>query len=150
MTLRPATIKDGELILPLLRVEDQEEVKGTGMSLSSIPRALEYSEHASYLEAPDGDPMAIGGVVRTSEDVGQIWLLSTPKILTHPKHFIKTGLDWFNAIQDEYTILWNYTDCRNTVHHRFLKHWGFRAIRLVSMTTTGLPYYEIVKLCAPQ
>ena len=100
------------------------------------------------LEDLDGQPGAVGGVVRLEDNVGQIWMVCTPSIITHPKHFIKHGKEWFSAIEKDYTMLWNLADARNHAHHRLLKHFGFRALRGVQVGPNNLVYLEIVKLCA--
>lgn len=124
------------------------EVEGAGFSPLHIPFSLLFSEHAYYLEAPDRSPQAVGGVVRLSKDEGQIWLVCTPSITKYPKHFIKWGYKWLNGIEQDYKLLWNLADVRNKVHHRVLKHFGFKALRTVPNGPECLPYFEIVKLCA--
>ena len=145
---RTATYKDGLLVLNNLRKEDLEELKGTGSSPLHVPFGVLISEHATFFHDTDGSPAGIAGVVRLSPTEGQIWMLCTPLIVTKPHTFVRGAKAWLREVESDYKLLWNLADARNDVHHKLLKHLGFRALRTVPTGPNALPYYEIVKLCA--
>ena len=146
---RPATYKDGLVVLNHLRSEDKAEVEGMGLSLLHVPFGVLASEHATYFHV-DGEPAGIAGVVRLSPTEGQIWMLCTPLITTRPHTFVRQAKKWLREVEQEYKLLWNLADARNHVHHKLLKHLGFKALRTVPTGPESLPYYEIVKLCVSQ
>ena len=146
--LRPATYKDGLVVLNHLRPEDKAEVEGMGFSLLHVPFGVLASEHATYFHDGEGQPAGIAGIVRLSPTEGQIWMLCTPLITSKPHTFVRQAKKWLKGVEREYKLLWNLADARNHVHHKLLKHLGFKAIRTVPTGPQALPYYEIVKLCA--
>ena len=146
---RPATYRDGLVVLNQMRPEDKAEVTGMGFDLLHVPLGVLTSEHATYFHV-DEEPAGIAGVVRLSPTEGQIWMLCTPLITTRPHTFVRQAKKWLREVEREYTLLWNLADARNHVHHKLLKHLGFKALRTVPTGPESLPYYEIVKLCVSQ
>jgi len=145
---RPATYKDGLLVLNSIRPEDKAEVEGMGLQMVHVPFGVLVSEHATYFYDDDGSPAGIAGIVRLSATEGQIWMLCTPLITTKPITFVRQAKAWLRDVEKNYSLLWNLADARNLVHHKLLKHLGFKALRTVPTGPEALPYYEIVKLCA--
>ena len=143
---RPATYKDGIHILNLLRPEDKAEVEGMGHEPLHVPFGVLISEHATYFHVGDV-PVGIAGIVRLSPTEGQVWMLCTPAIIDTPHIFVREAKRWLKSVEQEYQLLWNYADARNHVHHKLLKHLGFKALREVPCGPYQLPYLEIVKLC---
>ena len=146
---RPATYKDGLLVLNNIRPEDLREVHGMGSSPLHVPFGVLISEHATFFHDTDGSPAGLAGVVRLSPVEGQIWMLCTPLITTKPHTFVRGARKWLKEVEKDYDLLWNLADTRNDVHHKLLKHLGFRALRTVPTGPQQIPYFEIVKLCAP-
>jgi len=145
---RPASYRDGLLVLSHLRPEDKAEVEGMGLQMIHVPFGVLASEHATYFYDEHEAPAGIAGVVRLSPTEGQIWMLCTPLITTKPITFVRQAKAWLREVELEYELLWNLADARNYVHHKLLKHLGFKALRTVPTGPEALPYYEIVKLCA--
>ena len=145
---RPASFGDALRVLNNMRPEDKAEVQGMGLPPLHAPFGVLISEHATYFHDVDGSPAGIAGVVRLSPTEGQIWMLCTPLITTKPHTFVRGAKAWLRKVETDYKLLWNVADKRNTVHHKLLKHLGFRALRTVPIGPNALPYYEIVKLCA--
>ena len=146
---RDATVKDGLRVVNNLRPEDRSEMEGIGVSILSLPFGVLISEHAVYFFSKEGKAAGLAGIVRLDNNVGQIWMLCTPVIHDAPITFVREAKKWLDNIQGEYTLLWNVADARNQVHHKLLKHLGFKALRTVPVGPKNLPYYEIVKLCVP-
>tara|TARA_R100001463_G_scaffold132359_1_gene192995 strand:+ start:23388 stop:23867 length:480 start_codon:yes stop_codon:yes gene_type:complete len=145
--IREATFKDGLLVAKNIRLEDKAELEGFGEGLLSIPLGILSSEHPVVFYSPAGELAGVAGVVRLDNQVGQIWMLCTPVIMEHPITFVRQAKKWLMSIQGEYQLLWNLADARNQVHHKLLKHLGFKALRTVPVGPNNLPYLEIVKLC---
>jgi len=145
---RKATVKDGFLVANQLRPEDKREVEGMGHTPFHIPLCVLGSEHATVFHSPDGEIAGVAGIVRLDNQIGQIWMLCTPAITKYPHIFVRRSSKWLKEVQKEYRLLWAFADVRNLVHHKLLKHLGFKALRTVPVGPKNLPYYEIVKLCA--
>lgn len=145
---RPANLKDCLVVINNLRPEDKAEVEDIGQ-LSDVPFGALASEHFTYFEF-GGAPAGIAGIVRLSPTEGQIWMLCTPQISAKPLAFVRQAKEWLSSVEREYKLLWNYADARNHVHHKLLKHLGFKAINSAPIGPNSTPYYEIVKLCVAQ
>ena len=145
--IREATTKDALLVGNNLRTDDRNELEGMGHNTLQLPIGVMMSDHAVSFYSPEGDIAGVAGIVPLDNQVGQIWMLCTPVIETHPFIFVRSAKKWLNNIQKEYKLLWNLADARNQVHHKLLKHLGFKALRTVPIGPNNIPYYEIVKLC---
>ena len=130
-----------------MRPEDKAEVEGMGHQLIHIPFGVLASDHPTYFYDDEGSPAGIAGIVRLSPTEGQIWMLCTPLITTKPITFVRQAKAWLKSVEQDYQLLWNLADARNHVHHKLLKHLGFKALRTVPTGPEALPYFEIVKLC---
>lgn len=143
---RPATIRDGITVAQNIRKEDLQEIRGLGFDLINIPVGVLTSEHPTVFYTREGEIAGCAGVNREEGDVGRIWMLCTEAIHKEPITFVRQAKKWLKDIESDYRLLWNLADARNHVHHKLLRHLGFKAIRAVPVGDTH--YYEIVKLCA--
>ena len=145
---RPATIRDAVSVANNLRAEDKAEVEGLGQSLLHLPFGVVVSNHSTAFHSRDGELAGIAGITDVEPGVGQIWMLCTPVIHKEPITFVRQAKLWLTGVEHNYRLLWNLADARNHVHHKLLKHLGFKALRAVPVGSEQLPYFEIVKLCA--
>ena len=145
---RPATIRDAVIVANNLREEDRAEVEGLGQNPLHIPYGVVISSHSTYFHTRDGSAAGIVAITDVGDNVGQIWMLCTPAIHKEPVTFVKQAKLWLAGVEHNYRLLWNLADARNHVHHKLLKHLGFKALRAVPVGPDQIPYYEIVKLCA--
>ena len=147
---RPATLRDGFTVAQNIRMEDLREMKGLGFDQLNIPVGVLTSEHATAFFIRDGELAGCAGVNEEGNGIGRVWMLCTEAIHKEPITFIRQAKKWIKEIEPEYRLLWNLADARNHIHHRLLKHLGFKAIRAVPMGVEQNLYYEIVRLCASQ
>lgn len=145
---RPATIRDGLEVAKNLRKEDRAELEGRGHTLLQLPFGVAISDHPTAFFSKDGEIAGVAGIVQQSDGIGAIWMLCTPVIHREPITFVRQAKKWLKSVEGDYRLLWNLADARNHVHHKLLKHLGFKAVRSVPVGEDQLPYYEIVKLCA--
>ena len=146
---RTATISDGLAVANMLRIEDRKEVEGLGLNpIFHIPFGVATCNHSTYFYTKSGEPAGVAGIADISDGVGQIWMLCTPAIHNEPFTFVRQAKLWLSEIEHQYELLWNLADARNHVHHKLLKHLGFKALRVIPAGPEQLPYFEIVKLCA--
>ena len=98
----------------------------------------------------DGEPSAIYGVVNAQSDdlkVGWVWLLGTNKIKKAKTFFLKHSKKELAEQEKEYDVLANYVDVRNTVHIKWLKWLGFKALREVNYGVEQRKFYEFARAC---
>lgn len=117
---------DAATLAPLLRAEDVQEIKSSsGMTpLQALTESYELSSpcFTAVLDDEDETIVAMFGVVNTeSPDVGVVWLLAAPLLLTHSKEFIRKSSEWIERLHKKYPILWNFVDKRNHTHIGWLK-----------------------------
>jgi hypothetical protein len=142
---QPATFRDGVTVAKNIRKEDLQEIRGLGFDLVNIPVGVLTSEHATVFYTREGVVAGCAGVNREEGNVGRIWMLCTEAIHKEPITFVRQAKSWLRDIENDYRLLWNLADARNHVHHKLLRHLGFKALRAVPIGDTN--YYEIVRLC---
>ena len=147
---RKSTLEDSIILINNLRQEDKQEVEGTGQTVLDLPFLVAGSSNATTFFNPKGHLAGMAGVVDQADGSGQIWMLCTPAIYDARILFIRQSRRWLKDVEPQYTYLWNWADTRNRMHHKLLKHLGFKAIRTVPIGPDNLPYFEIIKLCASQ
>ena len=145
---KPATVQDALEVARNIRPEDKMEIEGLGHNLGSLPFSVALSDVAVSFFNRDGYICGVAGICPTATPKnGIIWMICTPALQQQPITFVRQAKLWLAREGKNYDVLWNYTDVRNTFHHKLLKMLGFRALRILQPAPLYLPYYEIVKLC---
>ena len=93
----------------------------------------------------DKQNIPVGIFVVTAD--GSIWLLATPEIYRIRFSFLRECKKVVNLLNRKYKLLWNYVDCRNELHIRWLKWCGFTFLRKINYGVNQKPFYEFVKIC---
>ena len=146
---RPATVGDAVQVANNLRPEDLQELEGLGHTPLGVPFSVLASDVAVAFFSKEGVIAGVAGIVPDArEGVGIIWMLCTPEVQKEPFTFVRQAKKWLADEQRNYRLLWNLADARNHFHHKLLKMLGFKALSSIPMQPYGLPYLEIVKLCA--
>ena len=144
----PATFADGIELIKNIRTADREEVEAIGYSLLNIPFDVLLSDEANTFYDRDGNLAGILAISRETPDIGVVWMLCTPAVENVSLGTLRHAKRWLEAKGEDYKMLWNLADARNTTHHKLLRFYKFKAIRTVSAGPNHHPFYEIVKLCA--
>lgn len=128
-----------------LREADRQEIKATSDldALSGLSRSVECSP-ISITIMEDDLPIAIYGSAPDSTKSALVWLLASNDLQRHSKQFLRESRNYVKKlhIESDADLLWNLTDKRNTVHHKWLKWCGFSFIREVNWGSYDLPFYE--------
>ena len=147
--IRTATAREALEVAKNIRDDDRREVEGLGHNFMALPFSVFLSDVAVAFYDDNDTIAGVAGICPTDvPGEGQIWMVCTPVIMTKPHTFVRNARRWLREQEKNYTLLWNVTDKRNSVHHKFLKALGFKSLRTVYPPPFNLPYYEIVKLCA--
>ena len=81
---------------------------------------------------------------------GAIWLLASDEIYRIRFSFLRESRKVIDFLNQKYPTLWNYVDCRNELHIRWLKWCGFKFLRKINYGVLQLPFYEFIKICVNQ
>lgn len=111
-------------------------------------QGFHYSKPCLTVDDEHGNPCLMMGVVPTEDPmVGAIWLLSSDIITRHPVTFLRQSKPMLQRFHQDYPVLCNAVDARNTVHIKWLKWLGFTFINTVSGDGEGnLPFHTFVRL----
>jgi hypothetical protein len=149
---RRATRADAIYLATRLLPEDAAEVKAaSGLAIvDALLGGIELSDECLVLcnrKALD-KPICIWGIRSTPDpDVGAIWLLCAKGLQQNRVGFLKESLKWFAKFSQQYRVLWNLVDERNTAHVRFLQWHGCVFInRHAAFGHERRPFLEFVRL----
>ena len=148
--LRKATLQDAIYVANNLRPEDRSEMEGLGCTPFQIVLGVLLCEDTFAFTNYENKVAGVGGVIPDGEGNAYIWTLCTPDVKSMGKTFFRRGRRYIDELSKPYKMVYAQCDVRNKLHHRFLKHLGFKALRTVTTQPYNLPYLEVVRLCAPQ
>lgn len=95
-----------------------------------------------------GENVALAGVYPMQDDLlGQVWMVSTDKLLDHQIEFLKYTPKFIDMLHETYPILFNWIDERNKVHIKWLQWCGFTFIRRnETWGAEGLPFLTFCRI----
>ena len=139
---------DIEYLAPRLRYEDKRELltSSGNTPYQSLLNGFIASDVCFTITDQENIPVGMFGV--TPE--GAIWLLATPEIKRIRFSFLRESRKVVDFLNNQYPKLWNFVDCRNELHLRWLKWCGFKFIRKINYGVLQQPFYEFEKLCVNQ
>ena len=91
-------------------------------------------------------PVGIFGVNDCGSGVGAIWLLASEDLTTAQISFLRQCRDVVKVLNTKYKILWNFVDCRNSLHIKWLKWCGFKFINKQNYGVLNKPFYEFIRI----
>lgn len=130
--VRPSDIEDAFILGPNLREEDKYEAEA-GMRMdtaSALGFGINVSTPCYTFLNFEGEPEGIFGVVPYAEDgegirIGRVWMMAGKNIREHPITFLKRCKPWLNKFYEEYDILFNWVNSKNTERIKWLEWMGF-------------------------
>lgn len=146
--IRKTIFEDIDFLAPRLRQEDKREIlDSVGLNpYQALSNGFYYSEICLTIVDTKDIPVGIFGVSKE----GAIWLLATPEIKRIRFSFLRESRKVVNLLNHKYKLLWNFVDCRNELHLRWLKWCGFKLLRKLNYGVSKKPFYEFIKLCVVQ
>lgn len=147
-SLRKATAEDIRYLGPRLRSEDVAECRaGSGLPVEAA--LFEGLANAQVVLGLDNLPIAIFGVEPLSEITGAIWMTATPALTQAPYvgEFMRQSRAMCDTLNEQYPLLCNVVDARNTVHIRWLEWCGFIFInRHEAWGHEKRPFLEFIRI----
>ena len=146
--MRMSTLNDVEYLAPRLRFEDKQEIlSSVGLTpLDGLKKSFGNSTLCLTIVNPNGLPVAIFGIADLGGLVGGIWMLGTNDLANIQIAFLKECKKVIHLLNKKYKILWNYVDCRNEHHIKWLKWCGFIFLRKVNYGVLQKPFYEFIRI----
>ena len=146
--IRKTILEDIDYLAPRLRFEDKREI----LSNSGLPPyealyfSYKYSDISFTIVNTKNEPVAIFGINDAGNNVGAIWLVATDKLKDIQYSFLKENKKVIDFLNTKYKILWNFVDCRNSLHIKWLKWCGFKFINKQKRGVLNKPFYEVIKI----
>lgn len=136
-------------LAPRMRAADVAEVRALGYTPMQALTSSVMNTKMPVAIMQDGRPIALFGAGETLEPLaGNVWLLGSEE-LTQGRNlmrFIRECRPWIDALHEQYPLLGNVVDERNTVHIRWLQWCGFTFInRHESYGAEGRPFLEFLR-----
>jgi hypothetical protein len=160
LAVRRATEADALSIASRLRDADRCEVLASGRLVSESLLAgvrdgpafvwtLDQENKAvrargKEQEAASSLPIVLFGVVPLSTRTGAIWLVGTPEMEAHQLPLLRQARRWVEALNNEWPLLANSADARNTLHHRFIRWCGFTFF--AERSVRGLRFLDFARI----
>ncbi|MFN4278306.1 MAG: hypothetical protein ACK4FJ_18590 [Ferrovibrio sp.] len=148
-SVRPARFCDVWRLAPNLRKADAEEcLAGTGNGpLKALLNSYLGSTQVFVAEDDEGPFCMFGSGPTGIHSVGFVWMLGTPGLQKNRIQFARESRMWVDRLHDGFPVLWNFTDARNEVHHRWLRWCGFTFIKKhEQFGVERRPFYEFVRI----
>lgn len=142
---------DAEALAPILRQADLQELQASSPlpPYAVLRQSAEESLPACTVIGASGRVAALFGAVPSLAPSGIIWLLGSDELTkgTTSRAFLRQSRTFLRVLHEQYPLLYNYIDERNTVHIRWLKWMGFTFIaRHPHHGHEQRPFLEFVRL----
>ena len=134
----------------LLRLADLREIEAsTGLPPEvALMQSIDGSDTSrAVYSVLDNAPLAIFGIGAADTGVGVPWMGGTDASASYGKSLVKEGRRWLDKQHEDYPILTNIVDARNTVHLRWVRHMGFTLCepRTGLGVDPSVPFVQIIR-----
>lgn len=145
--VRSPTPKDCQELALTMREEDTREIWHFARlsPLDALLSGLLGSSKCWTVEW-DGKAIAMFGVCRQSDDVGQPWMLASNDLSKIKKSFLKECRSYLDLMFDGFEVLTNCAWAKNDVHIQWLKWLGFSFFKAKPMGFDNELFYEFYKV----
>lgn len=133
-----------------MRQSDIDEVAASsGCSPSeALHESLKLSSIAFMIESDTHGPVAMfGAAPHALPGVGIVWMLGTDGIRSEGYSIARATRRYFDELNAEFWMLWNYIDARNEGSMRWLRWGGFKLLaEHPQHGHLGLPFYTFARI----
>lgn len=115
-----------------MRQSDIDEVRASSAlePVEAVRTSLALSSIAFCVESDSHGPCAIFGAAPCGlPGLGSVWMLGTDGIRREGYSIAKQTRRYFDQLNAEYPILWNFIDGRNSLSMRWLRWGGFELLQ---------------------
>lgn len=123
---------DAVAVAQHMRVRDVQEIQASSglLPLEALSLSVKHSTQCWTVEDESG-PFVIFGVAPYLPDVGSPWLLATDTLRRYARSLIRETRAHVLKMHNEYSMLVNFVDQRNTDSISYLKACGFTVDKLI-------------------
>jgi len=142
---KEADRNDFRLMKRIMRDEDRRELEASsGKRFEDIVDKTRDVTDFAVAGYCDGKLIAIFGVRRITAvtKTGAIWMFGTKFLPKHSRVFLKHCKKCVEVMLENYPIVYNYVDERNTMIINWLKWLGFTFEEAKPYGPQGLPFYK--------
>ena len=149
--VRPAISVDIAYLAPKMRQADKDEIWASDRLTTgeALMQPFQHKGSKTWCVIGTEEEYVIGmfgSVPSLDKDYGVAWLLASDELFNYKKEFIKQSPEWVAQMGKGYKYLYNYVDVRNDKSIKWLKHLGFKTIRLEEQYGKGkMPFYLMMK-----
>lgn len=149
--VRPATIKDIRTVTEGMREDDAREARALGYDpKAALASSCIYSDKVFAVVDDKDNAVALFGVGPHVLDgevtVGCCWLVGTDGFPGVALKGARIVPGWVNELHTDYPVLWNWVDCRNRVHVRWLKWLGFEFLNTAPRGKNGELFHQFIRV----
>lgn len=144
----PSTPSDVEWLIPRLRDADVSEIWAANHEEPplALRRGYELSSPC-YTVVYREEPILIFGASEVQPDVGCVWGLGSNLVSDAWRPFLRISRPSIELLHEDYSMLFNFVDARNTTHINWLRWLDFKFInRHEEFGAEQLPFYEFVRI----
>lgn len=132
-----------------LRQADKAEIAAaSGLDpLRGLGQSVALS-HVSHTIMEGEEPVAIYGARELKDGEGLIWMLASDALERRSIQFLRSSVEYIDRLHDEVGChtLSNFTDKRNSLHHKWLRWTGFTFEREVHIGPQSMPFFQITRV----
>ncbi|HUT91741.1 MAG TPA: phage protein Gp13 family protein [Thermoguttaceae bacterium] len=137
--VRPSTVDDAARLAATIRSADRDEIRANSgkLPIDALVAGIQWSDPCLSV-VYHNDVLAMFGVVPTgTEKVGAVWMLASNLLEPNrlPRRaairFLRRSIPWVDWLNEQWPLLWNVVDARNTLHIQWLEWSGFKLLRTV-------------------
>ena len=141
--VRDCQLSDLSYLAQNIRKSDEEELYAASGS-DVITCLFSGAMTSDYLKVAtqEDNPFMIFG----TSPQGSVWMAGTPVLEKFTIPFLRFSKQYLSELHQKHELLWNYTDCRNHVHHRWLGWLGFKFIRKLPYGPFQKDFYEFARI----
>lgn len=129
----PATLEHVRALAPALRRADKDEIAASSGwdHEAALLLSVAASRHPQVW-LRNGVPVAVFGCAKdvNRPHVGIPWMLATDEATRNPTFLLRKSREWLPKLFEDYAVLENIADCRNTLAIQWLDWLGFVFTRL--------------------
>jgi hypothetical protein len=147
---RQATLADVLYVAERLREDDLAELRAQTDhppgEVLSLPLAEGWPLSVGI--SKQGNPTVLWGHIPDREgDSAIVWMVSTAEIAENVIPFLRMSAEIIEDLNQQYPVLHNVIDARNTKHIEWLTWLGFAFIKVIpGFGIQGEPFYEFVRI----
>lgn len=143
--VEPATLAHAADLAPRMRKADVEEVWASGACRpqEALERSLRMTPEP-WSGFANGELVCMFGIAPLTllGDVGLPWLLGSHNLPQYARRFLRLNRHYMACVKQDYRLLVNYVDARNSVAIRWLGWLGFTILPAEPYGPFGLPFHR--------